>query len=141
MKRDLARELGPLLTSLALVLLLSGCASRSLWVWDSVEGKSEAQFLEDDLDCQALARHEAGRGRYYQPWPCLGCSPNYWGADPFSPYYYDHSFHPFYGDPNLFFRYEDDLEQLYRVCMKAKGWQLVRKSIENEPRVSPDSRE
>lgn len=113
-----------------LALLLSGCLDSGYWIWRHQEDLSEAQLLQAKKECRQLAKAELYRSDYYYPY--YPYYPYYY------PYYQDHYYRrghhrynywrpPYYD----FYRYNRDSDRLYKICMQAKGWQLVR--IETTP--------
>jgi hypothetical protein len=109
-----------LLPTLLLPIVLGGCVNKSHWVWKHPEKPTELEFLSDKKECNDLAQEESSKIDYYYGYRSLFSSPFY------TPYYHDrYSYHPFAND-DRYFRQQDDLERFFRVCMKAKGWELVK---------------
>jgi len=113
-----------LLLILLTTILLGGCVSKSHWVWKNPDKPTEIDFLKDKKECRELARSETAQIDYYYDYSPFGPP---FGIPFYVPYYYDrYSYrHPFFNDYR-YFQEQDDLEHFYRVCMKAKGWELVK---------------
>ncbi|MFO7766544.1 MAG: hypothetical protein R6V33_08950 [Pelovirga sp.] len=114
------------------VLFLAGCAARGTLVWEHTEAHSDRELQQAQQECRQLAQREA-RFPYF-----------YYHDSPF-PFYRPFNYHGRYYGSDLFFndhfahiRYQEELSRLYRVCMEAKGWQLVRVQPSTE-NGDPDS--
>jgi len=112
-----------LLLALLLPIVLGGCVNKSHWVWKNPEKPAESDYLKDEKECNELAQSETSRIDYYYGYHSLFSSPFY------TPYYHDRcSYHPFAND-DRYFRQQDDLERFFRICMKAKGWKLIKVEV------------
>lgn len=106
---------------LLFLIFLTGCAGRDTLVWEHSEGYGDPQLLQAQKECRQIAQREA---RY----------PYYYYSDPLFPFYrpfhyYDRHYYAedlIWRDHFAQMRYQDELSRLYRVCMEAKGWRLVR---------------
>jgi hypothetical protein len=105
---------------LFLFILLTGCASRGALVWEHSEGLGDLELQRAQKECRQLAQREA-RFPYY-PY-----------GDPLFPFYRPFYYHGrYYVDDWIWrdhfaqMRYQEEFSRLYRVCMEAKGWRLVR---------------
>ncbi len=114
-----------LLIPVALLLLLSGCVSKSYWVWQHPDKQGELQLLQDQKECRELAQTEVAQINYFYDFYDMG----YLYDFP----YYDDSYRGRYHRPFFrgyhhyrFIREQDYFERFFRVCMKAKGWQQVK---------------
>lgn len=100
---------------------LTGCAGHGALVWEHSEGFGDQQLQQAQNECRQIAQREA---RY----------PYYYYSDPLFPFYSPfHYYERHYYPENLIWRdhfeqmrYQEELSRLYRVCMQAKGWRLVR---------------
>lgn len=119
---------------LALPFFVGGCASGTYWTWEHPT-YGQGRLGADQQECRQLARQEANRNDFFYGY---GSYPLYWPH--FSRrYYYDPYWDWYYHD--RFMRYQNDLDRYYRLCMKAKGWSLVKKQKEQPPRkASPETR-
>ena len=114
-----------ILTIFPVIVLLNGCASNSYWAWEHDEqGKKHLQG-KDEQECRELARKEAVKFDYY--YYDTGGSV-YW-PPPYDRYRIERPDWGWNGHYR-FLRYQDKLERLFRFCMQAKGWHLVRKEVE-----------
>jgi hypothetical protein len=111
---------------LLLLVFLTGCAARGALVWEHSEGFGDLQLQQAQKECRQIAQREV---RY----------PYYPYGDPLFPFYrpfYYHDRHYAYDsiwyDHFAQMRYQDELSRLYRICMEAKGWRLIR-IIPQEP--------
>ncbi|MBW6508277.1 MAG: hypothetical protein K0A94_01910 [Desulfuromonadales bacterium] len=108
---------------LLFLIFLTGCASRGTLVWQHSEGYGDQQLQQAQKECRQIAQREA---RYPYPY--------YYYGDSLFPFY-----RPFYYQDRHYYaedwiwrdhftqmRYQEELSRLYRVCMEAKGWRLVR---------------
>lgn len=123
---NLLRQKSALIVFLAaLTLLLSGCASTTYWSWEHpLHDQSLLAGIQQE--CRLLAREEADRNEFFYGYRS---SPYYWPY--FSKrHYYDPYWNWYYHDRVL--RYHDDIDRNYRLCMKAKGWALVKKQKEEK---------
>ncbi len=121
---------------LALTVALTGCVSNSYWAWEhhDLNRNNRLTLAEDQRECHNLAHDEANRYDYlyfYRNYPY------------FKPYYrqgryYDPFWEWQYHD--RFFRYQNALDRYYRICMKAKGWSLIKKTKEQGNKTSTPSR-
>jgi hypothetical protein len=108
---------------LTLILFLSGCASTTYWTWEHKEDFSRSQLQKDRQECRRIAQIEANQSNlFYNDW----YDPFYWSYrshrnnhDPFYWSWYRH---------DRFLRYQDDLDRYYFICMRAKGWERVKKN-------------
>lgn len=106
---------------LLFLVFLTGCASRGTLVWEHSEKLGDLQLQQAQKECRQIAQREA---RY----------PYYYYSDPLFPFYRPFYYHDRYyyagdliwRDHFAQMRYQEELSRLYRVCMEAKGWQLVR---------------
>lgn len=112
-------------------LALGGCATTTQWTWEHVDHLDQAVLAKDREECRNIARQEANQHQYdpfyyddFYFWPYQR-----WGRYPFS--YWGWSHH------SRFELYQDNLERYFNVCMKAKGWSLVRKPIKPDQEQSP----
>lgn len=108
---------------LLLALVLNGCAGNSYWTWEHPQGLGSQQLQKDELECRRLAEREANISSYryyYYDYPYYDL---YAYRGRHHPAYYDWTWYNHY----RFIQYQDDLDRYFRVCMTAKGWQLVRK--------------
>ena len=108
-----------------LLLLLCGCISNSHWVWQNPEKQGELLLLKDKKICRELARTEVAQINYYYDFYDM----DYLYGYPFyPPYYRDRYRRPFFRGYHhyRFMQRQDDLDQFFRVCMKAKGWYRVK---------------
>jgi len=116
-----AQKKGFFLLLTLLLFVLSGCASKTYWEWEHKDHLDRSILLADRQECQKIARREADRNDHYYLYHDYLY---YWPYDRWGRYYvpyrgwYLHS---------RFMRYQDDLERFFSVCMKAKGWTLVKK--------------
>lgn len=102
-----------------LIILLSGCATRSTLVWEHSQGLNDTQLLSAQKECRQLAHRET---RY----------PYFYHSDLYYPFYRPFYYHDRYYAADFFWHdhyrqmwYQDELSRLYRLCMEAKGWRLV----------------
>jgi len=108
---------------LFLIILLTGCAGRGAFVWEHTEGLGDLQLQQAQKECRQIAQREV---RYpydlYRPYSHT--------LFPFYRPFYYHNRHYvndwIWHDHFAQMRYQDELSRLYRVCMEAKGWRLVR---------------
>jgi len=105
---------------LLLFVFLTGCAGRGVLVWEHTEGLGDLQLQQAQKECRQIAQREM---RY----------PYYTYGDPLFPFYRPFYYHDrYYADEWIWrdhfaqMRYQEELSRLYRVCMEAKGWRLVR---------------
>lgn len=117
------------LTSILLVLLLSGCARNSYWTWQHSDKLGELPLLQDQKICRDLALREVANINYYDGYYHRYDFPFY------RPYYWDRypqnyfrSYNNFYNNYNYyrFLQQQDDRQRFYRICMKSKGWYRVK---------------
>jgi hypothetical protein len=101
-----------------LTILLSGCATNSHLVWEHQELHGQDQLVRDQEECRKIARQTLSD---LEPLPApllfyrqQRRRPTLWLNDPF------------------FYPQQINREQLYRSCMKAKGWSLVSKTKQLE---------
>ena len=107
------------LSVVALALLVSGCSSGAYWTWQHPQGLDKATLQQDEIECRTMAEQQLNRFDYYRHYD-------------YSHFYYDRydrrgHLRPYY--PFRFYdfhRYNLDLNQLYRFCLRAKGWQLIK---------------
>ena len=116
------------LSSIFLLLLLSGCASSSHWVWQHPDNQGELQLLKDKKECRDIAQTEVAKINYFY---------DYYDRYDFSyyrPYYRDRYRMPYFRSYGhyRFLQQQNDLDRFYRICMKSKGWQRIK--IEPEPK-------
>lgn len=117
---------------LLFVLFLSGCATRGALVWEHSQGYDDQQLQQAQRECRQLAQREARYPYFYYKEPLF----------PFHRPFYYHSRHYgsdlFWNDHFMQLRYQEELSRLYRICMEAKEWRLVRvqPSAENAGRDS-----
>ena len=106
------------LVPLVFALLLSGCTT-TLYSWQN-PGQPDPQALEEaERSCALLADDELYRFGYPNPFYYYGI----YSWAPGWPYLYGDPYgggFSYYGEP-----YAAAPQQLFRVCMKAKGWRLV----------------
>lgn len=102
------------------ILLLTGCAGRGALIWERTEAYSDRQLQQAQNECRQIAQREA-RSPFF-----------YYHDSPF-PFYRHFNYHGrYYGSDLLWndhfahLRYQNELSRIYRVCMEAKGWRLVR---------------
>lgn len=105
---------------LFLFILLTGCAGRGALVWEHNEGLGNLELQQAQKECRQIAQREA-RFHYYS-----------YGNSLF-PFYRPFHYHDRYYVDDWIWRdhyaqmlFQDELSRLYRVCMEAKGWRLVR---------------
>lgn len=115
---------------LIFLIFLSGCAARGALVWEHSHGHDDRQLQQAQKECRQLAHREA---RY----------PYFYYKDPLFPFYRPFNYHGRYYGRDLLWndhfaqlRYQEDVSRLYRICMEAKGWRLVRVQV---PEASKDS--
>jgi len=104
------------------VLLTAGC-SYTPYTWQHPDRLGEQALNQAEKNCALLADDELYRYGYAGPYPYFGST--YRGPMRYDyfhryPFFGDYPGDPFYGEP-----YAATQGQLFRVCMKAKGWQLV----------------
>ena len=102
-----------------LALLISGCSSGAYWSWQHPQGLDMATLQQDKIECRAMAEQQLNRFDYYR----------HYDYSRFSYDRYDRRGHlrPYYPLRYYdFHRYNLDLNQLYRFCLRAKGWQLIK---------------
>lgn len=106
---------------IVLMLILSGCASKTYWEWEHKDQVDRSQLLKDREECRKIARQEADRNDHYYLYNDYFY---YWPYDRWGRRYV-----PYWGwhHHSRFMRYQDDLERFFSVCMKSKGWTLVKK--------------
>ncbi|PLY04008.1 MAG: hypothetical protein C0622_03455 [Desulfuromonas sp.] len=113
-------------SALTLLMLLSGCAGTGTWVWEHEQQLDAVALAQARSECEQLARREADRLDFFYP--------------PYSDYpFYRQGFHPPYYQPwigwsqhSRFFRYQDNFDRFFRICMTAKGWHLVKRQQEKQ---------
>jgi len=106
---------------LLLPILLAGCSATS-YHWQHPELTAPQALKAAEQHCALLADDELDSYGYPGPYPYLGPA--------YGPLAYRHFHHfPYYGGYPGEFTYSGTSvfaeAQLFRVCMKAKGWQLV----------------
>jgi len=110
-------------------LLISGCTSGAYWTWQHPQGLDDVALQQAQNECQAMAERELNKFDYYRPYD-------------FYPWNYKRysrtgHYRPYYVAPRYDFqRYNFDLNQLYRFCLQAKGWQRV--IIEPQQKQNPE---
>lgn len=99
------------------MLLLSGCIGRNQWVWQHPSGYGEQEKQQAITDCEAIANAEARHYAYPFPYP------HYY--DRF--YYRDERFLYFPQYYHYLNQWEfEQRRRFFRICMKSKGWRLVK---------------
>lgn len=110
------RKLAILLTSL---LLLSGCIGKQQWEWQHPQNPGDEAKRLAIAECEKIASEELRPGDYYLYFPY----PSYFDRHVFKERY------PYYWNDYYLFRAQQDFferQRYFRICMKAKGWQLVK---------------
>lgn len=113
---------------LAFVLIQSGCASKTYWTWEHNE-LTTSQMVKDRQECRQLARIEADNHDFFYNYRY---DPFYW------PHHSRKHYYNSYWDWNWyrhdrFIRYQDSLDRYFYICMKAKGWERVKKIKQESP--------
>lgn len=110
---------------MTVVALLVTACTPVRWTWQHAEGLGPEKLQEDSRFCDALSREEADYWQYdsYSPYvpytePYYVYRSPYWHRH-YDPFWYGYSWYP---DSFSYYRYLNDL---FRVCMRAKGWQRV----------------
>lgn len=101
---------------LAAILLLAGCSATG-YRWHNPRQTDPQALNSATQSCRLLAEDELQTYGYPGPYPYFG-----------RPWAYRHLHHRYLGYPDYFHWYRNPYfaeDQLFRVCMKAKGWQLV----------------
>lgn len=112
--------------TLIFLVFLTGCAARGALVWEHSHGHDDRQLRQAQQECRQLAHREA---RY----------PFFYYKDPLFHFHRPFNYHGRYYASDLFWndhfaqlRYQEDVSRLYRICMEAKGWRLVRLEAPDE---------
>ncbi len=131
-KRIIKRGIG-LFPALMLLIVISGCSSTTYWEWEHQERKDRLQRLQDEQDCRRLARREAA-------W--YGYDDFFYPDYPFFRPYHPHPWaYPQYWGWNSHYRFlhrQEELRRLFRLCMEAKGWHLVKKTRTDQETTAPE---
>lgn len=102
-----------------LFLILTGCAARVPLVWEHPQGFDTDQRLQAQQECRELAAREARYQSFYygdQYFPFH--RPFYYHRDRYNSRF-------FWYERHRQMKYLKDSSRFYRLCMEAKGWQLV----------------
>ena len=107
-----------LLTVAITALLVSGCTRGPYWTWQPPQGLDGGAQQQAQNECQLMAERELDRFDYFRPY-------DFYYRDNYRNPRNRH-FRPYYALPSYdYLRYDFDLNQLYRFCLQAKGWQRV----------------
>lgn len=123
MSRIKSHSFSFLLLSVFSSLLLTGCIGTDQWVWQHAAGFDVNIRQQTIHECESIAKDEARRFDFYF----------------LDPYYYERFyyrgmhypfFYPYYGFDS--YREFQLRRGFFNVCMKAKGWRLVRQPLQNQ---------
>jgi hypothetical protein len=103
---------------LLISLLLSGCLGGETWRWQHPDELTDQARLQAIVSCEQLADEEVRRNyAFYDYYPF----PVYRSYSPQDRFFFrDHYFH------YLNHRRMQDRNRYFHICMKAKGWKLVK---------------
>ena len=103
-----------IITVAAFSLLLTGCAGAT-YTWEHPDNPGEDRLKTEQAHCDQLAKNE--RNGFYNHFPHF-----------YHQYQYSYGHFPHTYDQ---VSYYEEYRTLFRVCMKAKGWEYVKE--EKEP--------
>ncbi len=124
-----------------LAMILSAC-SFPQYEWRNAEGRSQTLLGQDKDECYRYANQVVPPGSYYDRrlfWNDPYWDP-YWDSDwpyrRFPSHPYNYYYYPgYWGYPTpLYFQYREDI---FRACMKGKGWYLAPVDKNAEPQAPP----